>query len=388
MVGASLNFGYNMMLTAAHDLLTPHDSPAEFCNPMSAGTFLVADTIGGVAGISMAPLVPVRTDFKMAMVTIVSLCSFVVAAFSHSELASLTSVVMAAFAAGFGETTILSLSLKYHQRVLSAYTSGLGASAILSSGAYLIATSFLSIKQSLLVMLVVPIIMCIAFWLIIGKPEEIATNETASCQKGIAVDAEPITPIRGKAFRLLLLTPHTILPIFMTSVLRSFMNQGLFELIYDPAVGISAEVQYRVYNAICNLGMFISQSSVQCVQIKKLWFLPLIEAAVMALVLLQILSQTPSLYLTVLLSLMGGLVGGAVIVNTYYRVRKETPSDLQSAHMGIAICANELGAAVAGFSAVPSHAAICSFISTSIPSSRNKITLLSNVVYRKVVTYD
>lgn len=356
-----------MMLTAAHDLLKPLDVGSNnLCNPLSAGTFLLADTIGGVIGIAVAPVCPMGRKGKISFITLLSTASFVITAFSYSETIALFGVLAAAFAAGFGEATIMAVSLEHEMGVICAYTSGLGAAALISSGAYLVTAYFVSTRTSLLLMTAVPFVMYFTFWFVIQNPVNSLEKKSIpnGSQTTVQVEKELANSNFEKVKMLLTVTPATLVPLFLTSVLRCFINHGLLELVHSRDVTFDSDVQYRWLNTVANMGMFFSQSSVSCLRINKLWILPCIQTLLMALILLQILMSSTHFYLIVLLSFLEGMVGGAAIVNTYYDIRMKTRVDLQPVQMEAAILANEMGAATAGFIAIPSHSAICSMIST------------------------
>lgn len=358
-----------MMLTAAHDLLKPlnAESSDEFCNPMSAGAFLLADTIGGVIGIAVAPLIPIGTRYKIIFVTVLSVISFLITAFKYSsETIALVGVLMAAFAAGFGEATIISVSLNHKESAVSAYASGLGAAALLSSGAYLVMTFIFSTQVTLLLLMIVPFVIFLAFWFLIRTPKGVACEVSKAEPASISIESESAAKmsVMEKFRKLMIIAPATIIPIFTTSVLRCFINQGLLELVHSHDVSLKPDAQYRIFTTVANMGMFVTQSSVSCLQVQRLWLLPIIETFLMILILFQVLASLPNFYLLLVLSLANGMIGGAAIVNTYCRIRKETEPHLRPVHMEVAIFANELAAATAGFIAIPSHSAICSIITS------------------------
>ena len=67
-----------------------------------------------------------------------------------------------------------------------------------------------------------------------------------------------------------------------------FINQGLFELMYFKDSSISHKQQYRWYNVVYQLTVFISRSSIYWISIKYLAIFPLLQLINVAICLLQI----------------------------------------------------------------------------------------------------
>lgn len=355
------------MMAASHDLLKPRDKEREqFCNPLSTGTFLLADTIGGMTGIAVAPFSPMTINANIAIITSLSIASFIITAYSFSETTALIGVLAAAFSAGAGEATILNFSLSHEKYVTSAYTSGLGAASILSSGIYLCSMMFLSTRTALLLMVIVPLVMYAAFAFLIQSPtvekeiREVSISNHESAIKIDGVQQEGSILRQGKD--LLRSAPQILLPIFLTTFLRSFIVQGLLELVHSRDITSNADLQLRYFNTLANCGIFISQSSISWFSIEKLWLLPCVQVLILIIVLFQILIPSPSFYIVAFLSLAAGLVGGSAVVNTYFRIRQDIPHQMQPLHMEAAIFANELASAVAGLVSIPSHSFICGII--------------------------
>ena len=364
--GTCLNFGYNTILAAAHDLLKLSQSRDEkqFCNPLSTGTLLICDTAGGLVGILCAPLIPISSHIKIVFVTLLTMAGFMVVAYSYSDIVTLTSVFFIAFGAGFGEAVIMNESLDHRKSVISAYTSGSGAAAILSSTAYLSATFFFTTRTSLQLMLVVPLIMSAAYFCVIQK----ASGQSDDPQPGTSVTQEAKSlPVREKALVLMHSLPATLVPLLLTSTFRSFMSQGLFELMDAKESGLSNDIQYRLHVTLCNSGMFLAQSTAQWLPVRILWLLPVIEIIITIAIVVQILATESIFVFSLFLSFTAGLNGGAVVTLVYCKIRNECLSQIQSFVMQAAILFNELGSAIAGSIAIPTHTYICSLISSSNP---------------------
>lgn len=115
-----------------------------------------------------------------------------------------------------------------------------------------------------------------------------------------------------------------MLPLALVYFFEYFINQGLFELLYFSNTNISHKDQYRWYQVLYQLGVFLSRSSVGLVEIKKLWFLPVIQAANCVLILTHVISPYfANIYIMFLIVIFEGLVGGGAYVNAFNTIAKE-----------------------------------------------------------------
>lgn len=361
-LGLSINFGFNIVLTAAHDILKPNQpsvnstAASEVCNPLSTGTFLIADTVAALIGISVAPFVFKNIWFRMILTASLSFSSYVIIALTVSDVMSFVGVFIGAFAAGFGEATIMMFAAKYDKNIVAGYSAGFGAAGIFSSGAYLMLTLFLSTRVTLLIMIFVPIMMCLDLWLIITPPDTSADRESEN---------QSITeslPYMEKLQQIPSILPNVILPIFVSTFFMCFINQGLFELVYVDSVSLSRDVQYRLYVTLCQVGIFVGQSSAQIFQVTELWILSVVEGGLVLLVLGEIMFPMHQIASMVVFAIAEGLVGGMSFVNTFYILSEQSEQRVTSFNMEVGMIANEVGAVAAGFLSIPTHNYLCQVI--------------------------
>ena len=262
----------------------------------------------------------------------------------------------------------MSFAAKYDKNIVSGYSAGFGAAGIFSSGAYLLLTFFFTTKITLLIMLVVPVVMLLDYWLVLTDPIRGNIDDENGSDSMPSVETDLSTrrvSYREKFSQLPPLIFTVMLPIFVTTLFMCFMNQGLFELVYVDTISLSRDVQYRLYNALCQLGIFFGQSSAQLFQIKHLWVLMLIEGLLLLFFLAEVLNPFHMIVPVVLAAVLEGMIGGCMFSNTFYRISEEEKSEaLTDFNMEIAMICNEAGAAAAGFLAIPSHKYLCATIST------------------------
>ena len=143
-LGLCNNFAYVIMLSAAHDILSPTNKTNNTnntipsnktnkydCNDLSTGAILLADIIPGICIKLVAPFFvhKIKYSYRVCLVVIVNACSFLLVALTPSDLQWLIflGVCCASFSSSFGEITFLSLSTLYSRRLsITGWSSGTG----------------------------------------------------------------------------------------------------------------------------------------------------------------------------------------------------------------------------------------------------------------------
>lgn len=152
------------------------------------------------------------------------------------------------------------------------------------------------------------------------------------------------------------------MPLLLVYFAEYFINQGLFELIYYPEITfLDHPAQYRWFQVSYQLGVMISRSSLDFLQIKNIWTMSLLQAANAILFLAHAskLLHIPSFYIVIALIIYEGLLGGFTYVNTFYRIKKEVNKERQEFCMSTVTIADSLGIVFAGTVALPVHDALC-----------------------------
>ena len=153
-LGLCNNFAYVIMLSAAHDILSPneHNNTSENqttkntnrfdCNDLSTGTILLADILPGIAIKLIAPFFVhyLKYSHRVVVVVLVNCCSFLLVALVPTEYKWLIflGVMCASFSSSFGEITFLSLSTLYSRSLsLTGWSSGTGAAGLIGNSSFL-----------------------------------------------------------------------------------------------------------------------------------------------------------------------------------------------------------------------------------------------------------
>ncbi|XP_062581936.1 battenin-like [Saccostrea cucullata] len=390
-LGLCNNFAYVIMLSAAHDILkdqeektqkdenittTPTSTNVTYleCNEISTGAILLADIIPTLVIKLTAPFFILHISYKVRVLACVlfSLASFLIVSFSTGIWMSILGVVCASISGGLGETTYFGFSSYFEKNVISAYSSGTGGAGIFGALSYAGLTSAgLSPRTTLLVMTIIPALMFISFFFVIKKPNKFYQKEyivkysedTSSLLKDSEDAADKIKrrlTIRDKLHLLKPLMKYMV-PLCVVYIAEYFINQGLYELLYFNDIWLSEKEQYRWYQVDYQLGVFISRSSVNVFKINKLWILPVLQVANVAILTTQVfLRFIPNIWIIFVIVLFEGLLGGAAFVNTFYKISEDIEAEYKEFSLSAATIADSFGITLAGAISIPTHNHICS----------------------------
>jgi len=389
LLGLCNNFAYVIMLSAANDILSSKNDTNSTvstnttnkydCNDLSTGTILLADILPGLLIKLIAPLFAHKIKYKLRvlMIVLINICSFLLVALVPSDYQWLIffGVACASISASFGEITFLSLSTFYDSNMsLSGWSSGTGASGLIGSFAYAGLTSLgLKPRDTILSMLFVPFLMGFSYFILPSnnQKEDIDDNNVSNEQEETKslIKNEPIfintsvTDVKSDNNFLKILKPllKYMLPLFLVYISEYFINQGLFELLYFKDSFIKEhKLQYRWYNVVYQLAVFISRSSISLIKIKFLFIFPIFQLGNVLILLSQIFfGWMPSIWILFVLIFWEGLLGGACYVNVFDMISIKIDKNVREVSIGIASIAIEAGIAFAGFISIPTHNAIC-----------------------------
>lgn len=378
LLGLCNNYAYVVMLSAAFDILNkevsphnvtvdPHPPNNTRCNPTSTGAILLADILPALFIKLTAPFFNINTRVQVATVVLLSCSSFLMTSFTIAKWMSFLGVVCAALGSGLGEITFLAYSSHFDTDVISTWSSGTGGAGVLGAFSYAAMASVLTPETTLLVMLCVPVLLAISFWGILVHPKKDSRRPIAvpdeeplllSCSGCSEEEEGTLTFVQ----KLKLMKPllKFMIPLGFVYFAEYFINQGLLELIVFRNITLTHKEQYRWLQVMYQVGVLISRSSVNIVQIRKLWLLPILQFANVAFIFSEAYSlYLPSFWIVVVVVLYEGLLGGAAYVNTFYRISKDVAPQHREFSLRIASLADSTGIALAGAVALPVHDAMC-----------------------------
>ncbi|KAI6171509.1 Battenin [Aphelenchoides bicaudatus] len=384
------------------------------CEIGSLGAVLLADVLPSLFIKLTFPFFMHRIPFvfRHCMVCLAQALSYLIVAFSVSVPMSLLGVVFASIGSGLGEISYLSLASYYSSNTISAWSSGTGGAGIFGALAYAGLTephfANLSPRTTLLVMLVVPLLFLLTYftiltsvdavykprwtdvrtWLVPHKcKEKVLMHEQIQIgekSKPWSYDQASTTTIstgsrrslgneKGSDIdltlseRLNLILPllKFIIPLAIVYYAEYLINQGLTAfLVFDCSrgFGLSKSSQYRWYQVLYQLGVFISRSSVNFIQLPfiGLMMLPILQCMNAIFFFFDaIYFIVPHIWITFVLIFFEGLFGGAAYVNTFYKIHRKVHPSVKEFSLGIASVADTGGIVLSGFSSLPIHNYIC-----------------------------
>lgn len=247
--------------------------------------------------------------------------------------------------------------------MISTWSSGTGAAGVGGSLTYagLIWLNFTP-KQTLLMMLVVPLLQAVTFFIILKEPNpNNIQNSPSSSTESLFDHTDSETPLDLK--QKIQYSPKLlkyVIPLFAVYISEYFINQGLYELIFFPDIWLDHSSQYRWLQVDYQIGVFISRSSVNFFETKQIWFMSILQFFnVIYFTYEAVYLSAPTIWFIFGLVFWEGLLGGCCYVNTFKRITKELPTRYKSFGMAFAGIGESLGVVGAGFLAIPIHNVIC-----------------------------
>ncbi|KAL7850300.1 hypothetical protein SRHO_G00196490 [Serrasalmus rhombeus] len=409
LLGLCNNFAYVVMLSAAHDILEqqePHNatvptpapgllqsdggnssnSSSYGCNPVSTAAVLLADIIPTFLIKLTAPFYIHKVPYGVRVLVCVATAavSFLVVSFSSTVWISILGVIFASVSSGLGELSFLALTVYFSNNVLSGWGSGTGGAGV--AGAFLysaLTQAHLSPRNTLLIMLLVPAVMMISYFVLLVFPPSFPQwrpREACHCSSQERQpliwdnnDEDYVQDERRKEDRqtgpltfvnkihILKGLLRFIVPLAVVYFAEYFINQGLLELLYFRNSSLSHAEQYRWYQTLYQIGVMISRTSLFCIKIRRVWLLSFLQCVNAVVLLFAVYYRfLPNVWLVFVIVLYEGLLGGATYVNIFYLISKETGDREREFAMAAASVGDSFGIALSGVAAFPVHNYFCS----------------------------
>lgn len=278
--------------------------------------------------------------------------------------------------------------------MISTWSSGTGAAGITGAltYAFLLNLGF-SAKATLHMMLIVPCIETVAFFIVLRRPQNRSglhstesmdeTTTLLSHHRGTQSMPEPTFQEKIEYFPKLFVY---ILPLFTVYFCEYFINQGLvsnylfyssvfgrqlltfvfplfllqYELIYFPDIWLDRAAQYRWLQVDYQIGVFVSRSTVNVFTVRNIWLMSMLQMLnVFYFTSEAIYMVTPNIWMVFMIVFWEGLLGGSCYVNTFYRIVREVPEHFRNFAMGMVGIGESFGIVGAGLAAIPAHNTIC-----------------------------
>ncbi|KAL3310864.1 G1/S-specific cyclin cln3, partial [Cichlidogyrus casuarinus] len=270
---------------------------------------------------------------------------------------------------------------------VSTYASGTGGAGVFGALYYAWMASVLPPDTIIQITSIVPI-SCFLIYLILlpkGRATSFSWNFLAHCRKQnsprlhedeaqpLVVDVvetdeqltetvDQVEPSAMVKLQLIKQVAHLMAALCLVYYFEYLINQALFEFMYFPGNSLNLDLaaQYRWYQVLYQVGVFISRSSVNLFHVRQTWILTLLQGVNFFLLLGHVLQPfLPALWLAFALVLYEGLLGGLSYVNTFYRISKESPPKYREFILATASTADGFGIMLSAFSAILVHNALC-----------------------------
>lgn len=304
-------------------------------------------------------------------------------------------VMLASLSSGGGELSFLGLVHYYGPFSLAAWGSGTGGAGLIGAGVYAIATNSLgwSVRRTLLGSALLPAVMLIAFFAILplhqlrlGRrtaitydDEEEEANETPEREGLLEPEdqdsnssASGGTTYRRKSAMAefkhnlnrakWLFFPY-MLPLLLVYIAEYTINQGVSPTLLFPLEGTPFKHYrsfYPTYNAIYQVGVFISRSSTPFFRIHNLYLPSLLQVLNLLLLIIQALFDIlPSVYIVFAIIFWEGLLGGLVYVNTFAEISDRVHKKDREFSLSATTVSDSGGICIAGFLSMGIEVLLC-----------------------------
>ncbi|XP_055385595.1 battenin-like [Condylostylus longicornis] len=383
-LGLCNNYGYKVMLSAAHDIIGKFDEHGDVseqnlensrqCHLMSTGAVLLADIIPSLIVKLSGPFLPFWVNVRILLAISLTVAGFCLVGFAQYQWMALFGVTLISASAGLGESTFLAYSSQFNRNVVSTWSSGTGGAGLIGSLSYAaLRSAGVNTLITMLIMLIVPGLECVAFWIILRKPSKIVLPTSnlensydidkikmqEKTENEINNDEKPLVTLKEKIYYIVYLLRYMI-PLTVVYLAEYFINQGLFELVNFKNTSLDKASQYRWLNVDYQIGVLISRSTVNLFSVSKIVLFPIFQMINVIYFLNEVIFYiTPTIWIVFVIVLWEGLLGGGAYVNTFYKMSKDIPVARRQFALSVVAIADSIGITLAGFISLPVHNAIC-----------------------------
>lgn len=157
----------------------------------------------------------------------------------------------------------------------------------------------------------------------------------------------------------------SMLPLLLVYIAEYTINQGvsptlLFPLAATPFRHFRAF--YPTYNAIYQIGVFISRSSTPFYRVHYLYLPSFLQIAnLIILTMHAIFDFIPNVYIIFVIIFWEGLLGGLVYVNTFAEILDRVPEEDREFSLGATSVSDSGGICIAGFLSMALEVALCGY---------------------------
>ena len=160
-----------------------------------------------------------------------------------------------------------------------------------------------------------------------------------------------------------------MLPLLLVYIAEYTINQGVAPTLLFPLHDDQASTPFRsyrafypTYNAIYQMGVFISRSSTPFVRLPNLYTPSLLQVVNLVLLTSQALySWIPNVWPVFAIVFWEGLLGGAVYVNTFAEITDRVSREDREFSLSATTVSDSAGICIAGFLGMAMEVGLCSW---------------------------
>ncbi|ROT66770.1 hypothetical protein C7M84_015182 [Penaeus vannamei] len=273
-------------------------------------------------------------------------------------------VALASASRGFSDTTFLGHASRYHEHVLSLWSSGTGIATFMGPLLYAsLTTAGVKPKNALLSFLMVPAVIVLSFCCILSNHEDLSGRSDVEMVLEVETDLPKKKSMAAKIqekLDLFMRAQKYIFPLSVFYMMMYLTNQGLLEMVFFPGSILTHAQQYSWSNTTRCLGTLISRSAHKFFLIPNAWIYNGLALVILIVVGTEAsYHYLPSEYIIFSLLFLQGLLEGAAFRTTVFRIQNKTTEKEQEFCLGVFPVSLFLPAVLAGLASLPTHDYLC-----------------------------
>lgn len=380
---------YVIFLSAADDILKNEPD-------IRKSSILLANIIPCVFVKLIAPYFVRIVPYGMliAITVICGLGSLLLVGLPEAIWIKFIGIILASTGSGVGETCFMALTSYFHPKVVIAWSSGTGAAGIVGATLYLILTALIgfSLKTTLTIACILPVIMAISYIFILDREEHMVAMRMSSSPRSSANQKSPIsieeahpsksTTVSSKddtnimtpeeedttSFnaRIKMIRPlifRYIVPLFLVYYVEYVINSSIYFSLQYPLEETpfkNHRQHYPTYAAIYQMGVFLSRTFGRMFPVSNGWTFSIIQSAILVLLSVETIYQLiDNIYVVFLVIFLEGLLGGAAYVNTFCNITHQVPKSQLEFSMAFTGIADSTGIGLAGLTSLIYEPFLC-----------------------------
>lgn len=318
-----------------------------------ARAILLSDIVPCLLVKSIAPFAwnhPIHVQARVIISTVTALLSLLVMCFTRSVGVTSLGVMLSSISSSLGEVTFLSFSTQVGHLDTSswvaAFSSGTGVGELSAIVLFLLFTSGMSLRVTLVIMFLAPAIMVIAFWFILPMENHQRSLEEYSDKDSKSASSIPSgREIVRQVWRLFF--PY-VLPLGFVYFFDSFIRGGLLDFLIFPELHVKLSHQRVMMEVFSLLGTGLGRTSVVFINVPKMWILPIIQGVLALLLIIHIMSGFLSFLSIVNFFLFfQGILAGAAYGNTFLGISQSAQEEYRWFDMSITPLSGSIGVILA-----------------------------------------